>query len=206
MTPRLLLLSGPTASGKDTVTQALTNLDDRFVLFPRLKVGSGRSTGYRMVGQADLEKLHSEGGVIQSHVRYGNTYAVDAPTLRKMLTAGQWPVIHVGRLANLAPLRAAARSLSVLLWVDESIVAQRLHARGNIDIRERLAAWQEERDDVLAALPGTWDVVVSTANTSPNAVARRVRGAFDRPPTPVADVLPVLGAAALSLSRGDSQG
>ncbi len=202
MTPQLLLLSGPPASGKDAVTQALADLDDRFTLFRRLKAGSGRSAGYRTVSRVQLDELRQRGEIIQCHERYGNLYAVDAPSLHLMLASRQCPVIHVGRLANLAPLQAAAPSLSVLLWADEVTVGRRLRTRGDSDVIERTAAWREERDEVLAAPPMTWHVVISTVGSSPAQVAREVRAAFDGPPSPVHDVSAVLGADALALSRG----
>ncbi|MGK5554002.1 hypothetical protein ACSNOI_20525 [Actinomadura kijaniata] len=40
-----IVLYGPPASGKDTITAASSALDDRYVYFHKLKVGAGRSAG-----------------------------------------------------------------------------------------------------------------------------------------------------------------
>ncbi|MGH2941284.1 MAG: hypothetical protein ACRDLN_00705 [Solirubrobacteraceae bacterium] len=45
MPPIGVALYGPPASGKDTITRALTELDARYVHYLRLKAGSGRSDG-----------------------------------------------------------------------------------------------------------------------------------------------------------------
>lgn len=43
-----VMLYGPPAAGKDTVTEALIRLDRSYRLYQRLKVGAGRTDGYRM--------------------------------------------------------------------------------------------------------------------------------------------------------------
>ncbi|MFD0564440.1 hypothetical protein ACFQ2M_22355 [Kitasatospora saccharophila] len=43
-----IILYGPPASGKDTITAALIEQDPRLAQFARLKIGGGRSQGYRM--------------------------------------------------------------------------------------------------------------------------------------------------------------
>jgi guanylate kinase len=47
-----ILLYGPPASGKDTITVELCELNQTYGAFERLKIGSGRTRGYRM-GSAD---------------------------------------------------------------------------------------------------------------------------------------------------------
>ncbi|MBN1170560.1 MAG: kinase, partial [Micromonosporaceae bacterium] len=59
-----VVLYGPPAAGKDTVTVALNALDPRFVPFPRIKVGAGRATGYRMAAESEVEALRAQGHVI----------------------------------------------------------------------------------------------------------------------------------------------
>jgi len=177
--PRVLLLSGPPASGKDTVTAALTALDPRFALFRRIKAGSGRTEGYRIMENAELAKLEERGEIVQRHERYGNVYAVDAPMLRSMSRAGLWPVIHVGRLENLGPLRQATDGTSVLLWADRPTVASRLKARGSTDVDDRLRAWEEERTDLTrSARAADFDLVVDTGSAPPEEAAQRIKAAL----------------------------
>ncbi|MGV9303830.1 hypothetical protein ACWDLG_10705 [Nonomuraea sp. NPDC003727] len=50
-----IVLYGPPASGKDTVTAALRRLDPRFVLLPKLKVGT--RTSRRVRGRCSVPRL-----------------------------------------------------------------------------------------------------------------------------------------------------
>jgi guanylate kinase len=176
----LLLLSGPPACGKDTITQALGALDGRFRLFPKLKVGTGRSQGYRMILAEGLQGLQTRGLILQRHERYGNTYAVDAPGLDEMWRRGDWPVIHVGRRANLdafAPFRL--RALSVLLWASEAVTRRRLEARDPRDVARRMAAWREEIDDLAGDGPERcFDMAFDTGEAPPILVAEAIRTGF----------------------------
>ncbi|KPC90472.1 hypothetical protein [Streptomyces albidoflavus] len=55
-----ILLYGPPAAGKDTTTAALTELDEQYASFTRLKIGTGKTKGYRM---GTPEQLTVLGGV-----------------------------------------------------------------------------------------------------------------------------------------------
>ena len=74
-----VILYGPPASGKDTVTAALTELNPRYAQFARLKVGAGKSAGYRMGTAEQLRELEAAGDVVYANTRYGNTYVIDRP-------------------------------------------------------------------------------------------------------------------------------
>lgn len=80
MSPRQgVVLYGPPASGKDTVTQSLADLDSRYRLFARLKVGSGKTAGYRMGTAEQLRQLETAGDVVYANSRYSSTYVIDRP-------------------------------------------------------------------------------------------------------------------------------
>jgi len=72
---------GPPASGKDTITAALTRLDARFTLLPKLKVGTGRADGYEFVSAEHLDKLRDAGRLVAETRRYGNVYAIDRQSI-----------------------------------------------------------------------------------------------------------------------------
>jgi guanylate kinase len=74
-----VILYGPPASGKDTVTSALTELNSKYAQFARLKVGTGKSAGYRMGTVEQLDELEAAGDVVYANARYGNTYVIDRP-------------------------------------------------------------------------------------------------------------------------------
>ncbi|THA47475.1 guanylate kinase [Streptomyces sp. A1136] len=182
--PPAVILYGPPAAGKDTITRALTELDADFVQFQRLKVGSGKTDGYRMGGAEDLAKLEKDGKVIYSNSRYGNVYVVDQPGLDEMVAAGLTPVLHLGQIEGVQAVidTYPAQWTTVLLWCTREETAARSAGRGDSDTEARLAAWQATQDDVDSHPGQVWDLVVQTGGHSPaeaaELISERVRAAF----------------------------
>jgi guanylate kinase len=151
MTPTAVILYGPPASGKDTITEALIRLDSRYVRYRRMKVGSGKTDGYRVGTVDQISQLRVAGHVLYENNRYGNTYVVDRPHLTSLLAAGHTPIVHLGQVAGIEALtHYPARWVTVLLWCSRETTALRAHARGSADVESRLTAW----DDTLADLHG----------------------------------------------------
>jgi guanylate kinase len=170
-----VILYGPPAAGKDTVTTALTELSPRYAQFARLKVGSGKSTGYRMGTAEQLRELEAAGDVVYANIRYGNMYVIDKPGLDAAFAAGV-PVVHLGQVDGIQALvdgHPAGWSL-VLLWCPREATAERSAGRGDSDTTARLAAWDATQED-LAAHPGlVWDLTVDTTSASPQDAARLI--------------------------------
>ncbi|MEW2635408.1 guanylate kinase [Streptomyces sp. NPDC048389] len=179
--PRAVILYGPPAAGKDTVTRALSECDPSYALFQRLKVGSGKTSGYRMGSAEQLAALEDAGDVIYANSRYGNTYAVDKPGLDDMVAAGLVPVLHLGQIQGVRAVVEAypARWTTVLLWCSQEETKARSAGRGDSDTEARLKAWQATQDDVTAHPDQVWDLTVPTGSYSPEVVADRVRRASD---------------------------
>ncbi|MFI5808421.1 guanylate kinase [Streptomyces sp. NPDC051561] len=170
-----VILYGPPASGKDTVTAALTDLNPAYSQFARLKVGSGKSAGYRMGTAEQLHELEVAGDVVYANTRYGNTYAIDRPGVDAAFTAGV-PVVHLGQIDGIRALVEGypADWTVVLLWCPREVTAERSAGRGDGDTEARLVAWEATRED-LAAHPGvTWDLSVDTTDVSPRDAARLI--------------------------------
>ena len=143
-----VILYGPPASGKDTVTAALTVMDPRFALFSRLKCGDGRMAGYRVVDRNTLDALVLADEIVWSNVQYGATYAVDRGELADHLSRGT-PVLHLGQVAAVDAVVAATPETSwfvVGLWCPRDVAAQRLECRGSGDALRRLAVWDSTPD------------------------------------------------------------
>jgi guanylate kinase len=176
-----ILLYGPPAAGKDTVSTALTALDARYVPFRRLKVGSGKSTGYRMGTAAQLANLQASGDVIYRTERYGNVYAVDRPGLDQALEGGAVPVVHLGQVAGVEQVAALSRVrwVRVLLWCSRTSTAERSRSRGDTDTAARLAAWDATREDLASHAQAGWEVRVDTDLVTPREAAQQI-GAFVR--------------------------
>jgi guanylate kinase len=170
-----VILYGPPASGKDTVTAALTELNSKYAQFMRLKVGTGKAAGYRMGTVEQLHELKTTGNVIYANARYGNTYVIDRPGVDAAFAAGV-PVVHLGQVDGIRALAEGypADWLVVLLWCPREVTAQRSAGRGDGDTAARLAAWDATRED-LDEHPGTtWDLTVDTTASAPQDAARLV--------------------------------
>lgn len=162
-----LILYGPPAVGKDAITEALSALDSRYVLFPRIKVGHGRVSGYRMGTMAVLEQLRADKNVVWENNRYGATYVIDRPELTRRLSV-EIPVLHLGQRDGVAEVVAAtptARWIVVDLYCARTIGVERIAARGTGDTNERIAAWDE-----TPRLPHP-DIAIDTGSAQPERAA-----------------------------------
>jgi guanylate kinase len=176
-----VILYGPPAAGKDTVTEALHRLDPDCVAFRRLKVsskhdGSGR---YRPVSCEQLGRLRDAGLVIYENERYGNVYVVDRPGLDAAFDLGRVPVVHLGQVAGVKALHAyPAAWLPVLLWCPREVAERRLRERGSTDVEARLTAWQETERDLAGAGDFEFALRIDTDRHGPDASARLIAAAL----------------------------
>ncbi|MGI5532492.1 guanylate kinase [Streptomyces syringium] len=161
------------------MTVALSGDDHTYVQFTRLKVGSGKSAGYRMGTPERLQELEAAGDVIYSNSRYGNTYAIDRPGLDDAFAAGV-PVVHLGQVDGIDALLAGypADWLTVLLWCPRAATAERSHDRGDTDTAARIAVWEETEADLEAHADFRFDLVLRTDVTEPPQAARLIRQAL----------------------------
>jgi guanylate kinase len=170
-----VILYGPPAAGKDTVTAALTELRPQYCQFARLKVGSGKAAGYRMGTAEQLRALEATSAVVYANCRYGNTYVIDQPGLDAAFAAGL-PVVHLGQVDGIRALvdGCPADWAVVLLWCRREVTEQRSAGRGDSDTAARLAAWDATREDLDAHPDMVWDLTVDTVASSPQDAARLI--------------------------------
>ncbi|WP_233429780.1 MULTISPECIES: phosphotransferase-like protein [Nocardia] len=172
-----MILYGAPASGKDTVTREIAKRDSAFRLFRRIKVGAGRTSGYRISSHAELARLREANQVIWENSRYGADYAIDRPGLVAMLDDGLIPVVHAGQTAVIDALRDAmpdTRWTVVQLQCSRSTAERRIIDRGTGDTAERLAAW--DSTPVLDEADCTIDTDITSAEDAADmirALARR---------------------------------
>jgi guanylate kinase len=149
---RGIILYGPPASGKDTITRALIEAEPDCELFPRLKVGPGKTATYRMTTAEHLTELRACGAIAWENNRYGSTYAVDTPELITRLRRGI-PVLHLGQPEAVEAIRKVTPEASwvvVSLWCPRDVAETRLRERNPADVQERLKVW-----DATETLPFT---------------------------------------------------
>jgi len=164
-----IILYGPPAAGKDTVTAALTSLDESCRLYRRLKVGDGRTDGYRMTTLSHINALRTSGAVAWETRRYGALYVVDRTSLAEMLTVCI-PVLHLGQVEAVTAITGtlATQWLTVWLWCPRDVAARRIAKRGTGDEAARLRAWDETQP-----LPDA-DLLINTAEINPIEAAKTI--------------------------------
>lgn len=180
MNKKAIILYGPPAAGKDTVTKALTSLDSRYSLYRRLKVGPGRTAGYKMGSPELLRSLRSSGKIVWENSRYGATYVIDKDNLDNAISDFV-PVLHLGQPDAVVALQKARSDVTWLvahLWCPREIAVERIAARATGDTADRLQAWDDTPDLPDAALR------LNTAVLSATQAAAAIR-CVDTPGHPV---------------------
>lgn len=170
-----IALYGAPASGKDTVTQALTAFDARYVHFKRLKAGGGRTEGYRICTSEQIDDLRDRELIVYENVRYDSRYAIDRPALDAVLARDLIPVVHLGQLAGVhALIRHPALWLPVLLHCGRATAALRAQDRGSVDIQARLRVWDDTAQDLAHAHPDDFTLRIDTDRTSAASAAQLI--------------------------------
>jgi guanylate kinase len=179
MTYAGIILYGPPASGKDTITGELCKLDDKYAYFQKLKVGAGRTTGYRQATSQQLDALRHGGLLLHEVARYDSAYAVDTPELDQLLDADRIPVVHMGQVAGVAALREyRGRWLDVLLWCPKAVTQQRAEQRGSADVDKRVAVWDETLADLRSQPEPPFALSIRTDLFNPVSAARLIHTAL----------------------------
>jgi guanylate kinase len=163
-----IVLYGPPAAGKDTITVELTKLSRPYVLFDRMKVGTAGEGKYRYVDVEKLRQVRERGQVVYENEQYENRYVVDSFRLEELFGADRVPIVHIGQLAGIDALRSyEAAWFVVCIWCPREHARERLTERGSSDIEARLAVWDETQDELVNVLPDSFDMWFDTATIEP---------------------------------------
>lgn len=167
---RPVILYGPPAVGKDTITAALSRLNPDYSLFPVLKAGAGRVGSYRLVEADDLDDLD----LVVRWNRYGNTYAIDRAGLDQALSDGR-PIVHLGDPTSVGILAddngKKADWLVVELFADRAEIRERLRQRDPQDAERRIAVLNGFPMHLTHPDP---DLAISTSRFDPETVAAMI--------------------------------
>jgi guanylate kinase len=169
-----IILYGPPAAGKDTITRELELLGHGHTHFQRLKVGNGRVSGYRQITEPDLRKMREHGDILYKNSRYGATYAIDRPHLDAITENGHTPVVHIGQTAGILALlqRYPANWLVIGLWCSKDEATRRLDRRSDTRRTERLAAWDATLADLRSTDPALFTLTLNTSVIDAGHAAR----------------------------------
>ncbi|TDD07130.1 guanylate kinase [Nonomuraea deserti] len=173
-----IVLYGPPASGKTSITVALSEVDPRFTLVRKLKAGNRRGTEYEFVSSQKLARYRAAGRLLVESHRYGNTYAIDRDHVDQLTAAGQVPIVHLGTIADIRRLVQHAAWLVVLLWIPRQVCEQRSRQRGDSDTKQRLQAWDETLTDLHANDDGLFRCRFRTDEATPQEIAKQTADAF----------------------------
>jgi guanylate kinase len=175
MPPCGVALYGPPASGKDTVTAALTRVDPRYVHFRRIKAGGGRTDRYRACEIEEIDKLRDQGLIVYENARYNSLYVIDRPALDSLFAQDLIPIVHLGQLTGLQALQSyPALWLSVRLHCRRVTTQQRVKQRGSGDVTARLRAWDETAEDLRSARADDFALIIDTDRTEPVQAAELI--------------------------------
>ncbi|MFB4285061.1 guanylate kinase [Nonomuraea sp. MTCD27] len=173
-----IVLYGPPASGKTTVTTALAQLDPRFTLVRKLKSGNRRGTEYDFVSAEELAALRAAGRLLVESHRYGNTYAIDREQVDRLNAAGRVPVVHLGDISGIRQLVQVSPWFVVLLWTPREVCERRSRERGDHDTTKRLRAWDEALADLSVNGDGLFARRIRSDQATPEEIAQRTAAAF----------------------------
>jgi guanylate kinase len=145
---RGLILYGAPATGKDTVTAELVRRDSSYVHFERLKLGGGRTSGYRMISPSQADELRRKPGeILWENSRYGATYFVDRRGLEQIWALHKIPVVHLGQAEAIDAITgdvAIEASWTVVeLYCRPAILHDRIRSRATGDEEQRFAAIEQ---------------------------------------------------------------
>ncbi|MFI1397814.1 guanylate kinase [Streptomyces sp. NPDC020681] len=179
MRPSGVILYGPPASGKDTITAELARIRPEFTLFQRLKAGPGRTTSYRLTTTAHIEGLAEAGELLYRNARYGAEYAIDRIEISALINADRIPVLHMGQIAGASAVTTfPLHWVRVLLWCPLEVTQTRSVGRGDKDVEARSKVWHETREDLLAHPSEPWTLTIRTDHFSPAESARAISKAM----------------------------
>lgn len=183
----VVCISGMPASGKDTISARLHELDERFVCFEKHRSSDGApKNGYVNISPAEFAEKVKRGDFLQYHERYGRSYGIDRKSLFDILSQGKIPIIHVGRIENYIVLKDGLlhgengiRLIHIQLWETEDCLKDRIVKRDKSpeEIKRRLTALRQEFEEVKALMDGNahpFDLIVK--NSDIEETCRKIKG------------------------------
>lgn len=168
----LLVLFGTPASGKDTISKELEILGT-YEMLRKAKFGSGRSVGYRMLGQEPDPRQ-----VISSVSRYGNKYYVLESELQEVIERNRIPIVCTTSVTEVTDVRVWADKhgfnlVLVGLVTSFSTFKNRSNQRGDVDTQSRADSWLLGYE-AIRTIESQFDALFNTEKYIPRETANQI--------------------------------
>lgn len=139
MTGKVVILSGPSGVGKDTVIDAWKEANpnvERVVAYTTRKPRPGEEDGiaYHFVSREEFDRKAANGDFLEFKEVHGNGYATPLTDLRQMLEQGKVAILKIDVQGALTAMDVLPEAVTVFLMppsTDE--LRRRMHQRGTED-------------------------------------------------------------------------
>ncbi len=186
----IILLCGPPASGKDSITEAICKIDEGFYHFKKHRAINGKTymhrNNYIDITKDEFKKMIENDEFIQYHERYNRYYGISKKAMADGISKNLNMIIHTGRIENLQELKKKINenTISILLWAPMDILRQRLvkrHHNNENEISRRLIAAQEEFIDLTKIdLKKSFDAIIKTTDPQKDIALKLIKYINDK--------------------------
>lgn len=176
--PLLVVISGPSGAGKDSVIRRMRELGFPFHFVVTMttrppRPGEVNGEDYIFVSEEEFESLLRRDGFLENAVVYGHRYGVPKEQVKKALESGKDVIMRVDVQGARTLRRLVPEAVFIfLIPSSEEELARRLRARHTEDeeaLKLRLARAKEEMQSVEE-----FDYVVVNANDRLDEAVRKI--------------------------------
>lgn len=173
---RLVILSGPSGVGKDTVLQVWSQQNprvERVVSYTTRSPRNGEVDGvdYRFVNCAEFQELIGKGALLEHKLVHGNYYGTPLHAMEQMLLDGKIAVLKIDVQGAEEAMKLRPEALSIfLLPPNPAVLEQRIRSRG-ADSEEAI---QRRLQDAQLELSRAPFYAARVVNDSVNRVVREL--------------------------------
>ncbi len=182
--PLVVVLSGPSGAGKDTLLTALLQRDSRCATVATAKTrpprpGEAHGVHHLFLSDAEFDRMVAAGEFLEHATMYGHRSGVPRAEVRRLLAAGQTVLLRTD-IQGARTLRQVIPA-AVLIFVtapDRATLERRLRLRATeeeMDLQRRLAAATAEMQEAA-----WFDSVVVNRDGEHAAAATEILGIIER--------------------------
>ncbi len=178
--PMLVIISGPSGVGKDTIIAAMKERDHRqeyhYVVTCTTRSrrpGETDGVSYRFVGRSEFQDLRDAGDLLEANEVHGNWYGTPRDGVRQALACGQHAILKID-VQGAKVVKAQVPTALLIFVVPPSmetlvghLKARRTESDEQLELRQRNAAIELARKD-------DYDYVVVNEEGRVDVTARRI--------------------------------